>query len=219
MQTPRSLVGQPLKGLLPPDQFIPEITVTDPAGKTTKIEPTLLSSQNPLRGWEFDENWNSGIYHVDFGQPSLPRKLIAVNVDPQEGNLTPTDQKQMERELFKNPQLNLRVAPTVNNGEMTTLQDSPISRELLWLGLAFLAVEVALVWKFSAGFDRHAGSRDRRRSDASGSLDWASTLHRRGSAHRLPAVLHDSAAHIDSKSKKAVAVSIFSEAVISRGSG
>jgi len=147
----RSLVGQPLKGLLPPDQFIPEITVTDPAGKTTKIEPTLLSSQNPLRGWEFDENWNSGIYHVDFGQPSLPRKLIAVNVDPQEGNLTPTDQKQMERELFKNPQLNLRVAPTVNNGEMTTLQDSPISRELLWLGLAFLAVEVALVWKFSAG--------------------------------------------------------------------
>ena len=92
----------------------------------------------------------------------------------------------MERELFKNPQLNLRVAPTVNNGEMTTLQDSPISRELLWLGLAFLAVEVALVWKFSAGLIAMLAV-----VIVAGVMHLApwigpATLHRRGSAHRLP---------------------------------
>ena len=63
--------------------------------------------------------------------------------------LTAADPKQLEKELFKNPQLNLRIAPTVS--EITKFQESPLSLELLWLGLAFLAVEVALVWNFSTG--------------------------------------------------------------------
>ncbi|MDG2391293.1 MAG: BatA domain-containing protein [Planctomycetaceae bacterium] len=143
------LVGQTLEGLLPADQFIPEITVTDPAGKSISLEPTAMSSENPLRGWLFDENSKSGFYQIGFGQPSLPTQYIAVNVDAQEGNLTAADPKQLEKELFKNPQLNLRIAPTVS--EITKFQESPLSLELLWLGLAFLAVEVALVWNFSTG--------------------------------------------------------------------
>jgi hypothetical protein len=147
----RHLVGQSLEGLLPSDQFIPEITVTDPAGKTITIEPTTLSSENSLRGWRFDENSKSGFYQFGFGQPSLPTQYIAVNVDSQEGNLTAANPAQLEKELFKDPQLNLRIAPTVTNGEITTFQESPLSLELLWFGLALLAVEVALVWNFSTG--------------------------------------------------------------------
>jgi hypothetical protein len=74
-----------------------------------------------------------------------------VNVDSQEGNLTAANPAQLEKELFKDPQLNLRIAPTVTNGEITTFQESPLSLELLWFGLALLAVEVALVWNFSTG--------------------------------------------------------------------
>ena len=80
------LVGQTLEGLLPADQFIPEITVTDPAGKSISLEPTAMSSENPLRGWLFDENSKSGFYQIGLDNPLCQTQYIAVNVDAQEGN-------------------------------------------------------------------------------------------------------------------------------------
>ena len=74
-----------------------------------------------------------------------------MNVDPLEGDLTPASKEEIRKDLFQNPALNVRMTPTINSGEVGSFQESPLSQWLLWLGLAFLAIEVAMVWNFPAG--------------------------------------------------------------------
>lgn len=146
-----NLVGLSLEGVLPVDQFIPEVNVIDPQGERTRVEPFAASVQTPLRVWNHNETSQSGFYQIDFGLPSLPPETIAINVDPREGDLTPASKEDIRKELFQNPGLNVRMTPTINSGEVGSFQESPLSQWLLWLGLALLAVEVAMVWNFSAG--------------------------------------------------------------------
>ncbi|MBD3673216.1 MAG: BatA domain-containing protein [Planctomycetaceae bacterium] len=146
-----SLVGESLEGLLPIDQFVPEVSVIDPVGERARIEPIAASAQSPLRSWNYDATSRSGFYQIDFGLPSLAPEIVAVNVDPREGDLTPSSKEEIRKELFQNPQWNVRTTPTINSGQVAGFRESPLSQWLLWLGLALLAVEVALVWNFSVG--------------------------------------------------------------------
>lgn len=146
-------VGQTMSGVLPPDQFVPEIFITTPAEKQMRVEPAVSNDINSLRLWHFDETDRSGFYQVEFGLPGIPSALKAVNVNPLEGDLKQSSKQRIKKELFDDAGARLRASPAISNarGPVSTSQESPVSQWLLWIGLAFLAVEVVLAWRFPAG--------------------------------------------------------------------
>lgn len=146
-------VGQTMSGVLPPDQFIPEIFITTPAEEKIRIEPAVSDEFNSLRKWQFDEADRSGFYLVEFGLPGIPSTVKAVNVNPLEGDLKQSSKERIEEELFDDAGARLRTSPTISGsrGRPFGSQESPLSQWLLWAGLAFLAIEVVLAWRFPAG--------------------------------------------------------------------
>lgn len=145
--------GQTMSGVLPPDQFVPEVLVTNPAGRQIRVEPAVSNEFNSLRSWEFDETDRSGFYQVEFGLPGIPATRRAVNVNPLEGDLKQASKQRIEKDLFDDAGARLRTSPSIDasQGEISTSQESPMSHWLLWVGLAFLAAEVVLAWRFQAG--------------------------------------------------------------------
>lgn len=146
-------VGQTLSGVLPPDQFVPEVLITNPAGQQLRVEPAISNDFNSMRMWEFDETNRSGFYRVDFGLPGIPSILRAVNVNPLEGDLKQASKQRIEQDMFEDAGVRLRTSPAIEGtpGEISATPESPMSHWLLWIGLAFLAIEVVLAWRFQAG--------------------------------------------------------------------
>jgi hypothetical protein len=146
-------VGQTMSGVLPPDQFVPEVLITTPAEEQIRVEPAVSNEISSLRTWRFDEADRSGFYQVEFGLPGIPSTLNAVNVNPLEGDLKQSSKQRIEKELFNTAGARLRTSPAISgaHGEISSSQESPLSQWLLWIGLAFLAVEVVLAWRFPAG--------------------------------------------------------------------
>ncbi len=91
-----TLVGQALRGSVPPDRADATVTMTDPVGRTRRLAADPAGQDG---GWTFTDTLRSGVYAVvPSGAPGEVQRY-AVNVDTRESRLERVDATMLPNQL------------------------------------------------------------------------------------------------------------------------
>jgi hypothetical protein len=119
--------------------------VIGPADLSMTVPATV--GENGLRA-EFDATSRPGLYTMSLGPPIERKKMFAVNIDPQEGNLTLlSEQERMALASGAKP----LILGTEGFEATATTPDWSVSRWLLAAAFGLLLAEQVLAWRFAWG--------------------------------------------------------------------
>ena len=139
------VIGEPLVVSLPRQGLETSVTFRTPAGKELAVQVTERDGQ---RRAEFEQADRPGFYEVTGIEGTKPM-LLAVNVDTSESDVRVLDPAALGTALAGLP---VRVPPE-GADLLATIRESRVGRELwrilMILGLAVLALEGYLAWRFS----------------------------------------------------------------------
>lgn len=144
-------VGEPILTTWPARVFDMPVAVRPPDGPAVSL--SLQDSGNVLAA-SFDETDKAGVYELNLGSPINRKELYAVNVEPEESDLTPADWQTLQAELF--PEVDVRIWNAESPGFESVRPElrsglSLLTRSLAWTVLVLLMIEPLLAWRFLPG--------------------------------------------------------------------
>jgi hypothetical protein len=136
-------VGDILGGSIPTVSGDVRLSVKSPSGRSDVVP---LQSEGAYLAWAYPAMVASGIYTAEFGPPLGRSELHAVNVDPQESDLTMLTAEQLRDEVW--PGIDFNHQTTWQNLERSppgpVALRSELPKELLYVVLAMLFLETYL---------------------------------------------------------------------------
>ncbi len=151
---PMQTAGEPIVRTFSPADYLPEVEITSPDNRMTEITATPPESGSDsatvLLRAEYRDTETPGVYTIRMTPQSGPEdvSLIAVNVDPQEGNLAVAPSEQILRQLPDHTRITIREF----GAEDWLRADAPgndMKLLLLVALLLLLVVEQYLSYRFS----------------------------------------------------------------------